>query len=169
MKTASKFLFVIALVLFSFGAQAQKFGHLDFAKLYSEMPGLDSAQAKYKDYAEQLRKQLGVMQTELESKYADYQANAATMSAIIKQTKEKEMSDLNERIQAFNGQAQQDLAAKETELTAPIIEKARTAVREVAKANGYTYIFNSAEGLLLYSQDSDDILPLVKKKLGITK
>jgi outer membrane protein len=37
----------------------------------------------------------------------------------------------------------------------------------VAKENGYTYVFNSAEGLILVAPPSDDILPLVKKKLGI--
>lgn len=167
MKTVSKLLLILGLFAFSFNAEAQKFGHIDFAKLYSQMPGLDSVQIKYKDYAEQLRKQIGVMQTELENKYADYQASAANMSPIIKQTKEKEMSDLNERIQAFNAQAQQDLAAKETELTTPLIEKARKAITDVAKEHGYAYVFNSAEGLLLYAQDSDDVTALVKKKLGI--
>lgn len=167
MKIVSKLLLILGLFAFVSNANAQKFGHIDFAKLYSEMPGLDSVQIKYKDYAEQLRKQIGVMQTELENKYADYQANSATMSPIIKQTKEKEMSDLNERIQAFNTQAQQDLAAKETELTTPIIEKARKAISDVAKENGYAYIFNSAEGLLLYAQPNDDVTALVKKKLGI--
>jgi len=167
MKTVSKLLLILGIVAFSLNAEAQKFGHIDFAKLYAVMPGLDSVQIKYKDYAEQLRKQIGTMQTELENKYADYQANSATMSSIIKQTKEKEMSDLNERIQAFNTQAQQDLAAKESELTTPIIEKARKAVSDVAKEHNYAYIFNSAEGLLLYAQDSDDVTALVKKKLGI--
>ena len=167
MKTVSKLLLILGIVAFSLNAEAQKFGHIDFAKLYAVMPGLDSVQIKYKDYAEQLRKQIGTMQTELENKYADYQANSATMSSIIKQTKEKEMSDLNERIQAFNAQAQQDLAAKESELTTPIIEKARKAVSDVAKEHNYAYIFNSAEGLLLYAQESDDVTALVKKKLGI--
>lgn len=167
MKTVSKLLLILGIVAFSLNAEAQKFGHIDFAKLYAVMPGLDSVQIKYKDYAEQLRKQIGTMQTELENKYADYQANSATMSSIIKQTKEKEMSDLNERIQAFNTQAQQDLAAKESELTTPIIEKARKAVSDVAKEHNYAYIFNSAEGLLLYAQESDDVTALVKKKLGI--
>lgn len=167
MKTVSKLLLILGLFAFTLNASAQKFGHIDFAKLYSQMPGLDSVQVKYKDYADQLRKQIGAMQTELENKYADYQANSATMSPIIKQTKEKEMSDLNDRIQAFNSQAQQDLSAKETELTTPIIEKARKAITDVAKEHGYAYIFNSAEGLLLYAQESDDITDLVKKKLGI--
>ena len=109
------------------------------------------------------------MQTELENKFMDYQANAEGMSAIIKQTKEAEMNDLRERLDAFEAQATQDLQNKELELTSPIIEKARKAVEEVANENGYTYIFNSTEGLLLYAEPGDDIMDLVKAKLEITQ
>ena len=47
----------------------------------------------------------------------------------------------------------------------PIQRLAREAIQTVAKANGYTYVFN-AEALLV-SPASDDILPLVKKHLKI--
>ncbi len=68
------------------------------------------------------------------------------------------------RLEDFNSQAQIDLRNKEDELTAPLIERARKAVEDVAKENGYTYVFNSTEGLLLYATPSDDIMSLVKKK-----
>ena len=61
----------------------------------------------------------------------------------------------------------QDLAAKEDELTRPIIDRARKAINEVAKEGGYTYIFNASEGLLLYNEGGENIMPMVKKKLGI--
>jgi len=169
MKKTVKFLAILVLVTFTFAtnAQSQKFGHVDFAKLYSLMPGQDSIRAVYEAYATGLQNQMTTMQAELENKYMEYQANQATMSNIIKQTKEREIQDLQTRIEEFNAQAQQDLATKEQELTAPVIESARAAVEDVAKENGYTYIFNSTEGLLLYATPSDDVLSLVKTKLGI--
>ena len=169
MKKRAKILAILVLVTFTFvaNAQAQKFGHVDFAKLYSVMPGQDSVRAVYEAYATGLQNQMTTMQAELENKFMEYQANQATMSNIIKQTKEREIQDLQTRIEEFNAQAQQDLGEKEQELTAPIIEKARKAVEDVAKENGYTYIFNSTEGLLLYATPSDDILSLVKAKLGM--
>lgn len=169
MKKTIKFLAILVLVTFTFAAnaQSQKFGHVDFAKLYSLMPGQDSIRVVYEAYATGLQNQMTTMQAELENKFMEYQANQATMSNIIKQTKEREIQDLQTRIEEFNQQAQQDLATKEQELTAPVIEKARAAVENVAKEKGYTYVFNSTEGLLLYATPSDDILPLVKAKLGI--
>lgn len=156
-----------AIIAMASAAQAQKFGHVNFAKLYSEMPGQDSIKKAYEAYAKGLQNQLATMQAELENKYMDYQANQATWSNIIRQTKEREIQDIQGRMEDFNTQAQQDLRSKEDELTAPIIEKARKAVEDVAKESGYTYIFNSTDGLLLYANPSDDIMALVKKKLGI--
>ena len=49
----------------------------------------------------------------------------------------------------------------------PIVDRAKKAIEEVGKENGYTYIFDAGVGAVLYSQDSDDIMPLVKKKLGL--
>ena len=152
----------------SFAQSKVKLGHLDFAALYSVMPGLDSVKIMFEDYNKSIQEQYAAMQTELENKFMDYQANSGGMSEIIRQTKEAEINDLKGRLDAFEMQATQDLQNKELELTTPIIEQAKKAVEEVAKENGYTYVFNSTEGLLLYADSSDDILDLVLKKLGIT-
>jgi len=49
----------------------------------------------------------------------------------------------------------------------PIIDKAKKAIDDVAKDGNYTLILDSSVGVVLYSIDGDDILPAVKKKLGI--
>jgi len=47
-------------------------------------------------------------------------------------------------------------------------EAALNAVNDVAEENGFTYIFDAGMGALVYtSPDSQDILPLVKTKLGL--
>jgi outer membrane protein len=158
------------LVFTSLNVSAQsksKFGHVDFAALYAAMPGQDSIKIVFERYTKDLQETFASMTTEYQTKLQDYQANMATMSNLIRQNKEREIMDIQTRMEDFRTQAEQDLQQKELELTSPIIDKARQAVSDVAKENGYTYVFNSSEGLLLYSDPSDDILPLVKKKLGI--
>lgn len=169
-----KILGIIMVVLFCgyTSVQAQKtvkLGHIDFAALYQAMPGMDSAQKKYQDYAKSLKSQLDAMQNEYDGKVNDYQANVATLSDLIKKTKEKEILDLQDRIQAFQSSAQESLQKKESELTQPIIDKARQAVKDAAKENGYTYILNTAEalGVVLYFDNGEDIMPIVKKKLNL--
>ena len=161
-------LVLIITVSFSKGYSQNSFGHIDFAKLYSMMPGLDSVKTLFEDYNTSIQQQYGAMQQELESKFMEYQANLSTMSPIIKQTKEAEINDLQSRMEAFEQQATQDLQNKEIELTAPIIQEARDAVSDVAKESGLKYVFNSTEGLLLYGDPSDDIMDQVKAKLNIT-
>jgi outer membrane protein len=170
MKQIIKFFLVVIITgvaLQSSAQKAQKLGHINFAQLYEQMPGQDSIRKEFVAFQEQLQGQFQAMQTEYENKLTEYQNGQATMSSIIKQTKEREIVDLQRRIQEFQQTAQEELQNKEAELTAPIIEKARTAVREVAKENGYTFIFNSTEGLLLYTEPADDITAQVKKKLGL--
>jgi outer membrane protein len=119
-------------------------------------------------YVKSLQGELQTMQSELEMKGADYQKNVATMSSIIKATKEKEITDLQARIEAFQQSAQQDLQTKQTELITPFVNKAKQAIKDVAKEGGFSYILNAVEDLLLYSEGGEDVTPLVKKKLGIT-
>ena len=171
MKKLAKFVAVIALVFcMSAFAQAQnpaKIGHVEFNTLLQAMPGIDSVKIKLQGYQKTLTDQLDAMKSEFENKYMDYQSQSATMSDLIKQTKEKELQDLQARIDAFQQKAQTDMQTKQQELVQPFIDKAKAAVKEVAKENKYTYILNSIEDVVLYCEPTDDIMPLVKKKLGI--
>jgi len=87
----------------------------------------------------------------------DYQQNVNTMSDLIRQTKEKELVDLQNRIQAFQQSADQDLSAKQAELFNPLIEKVKNAISEVALENNYTYVFDVGTGSLVFYENGDNI------------
>lgn len=170
MKKAIKIsFFSLSFLLFviSANAQAKKFGHINTNDLLLKMPERDSAQVKIQDEAKKLEQQLSAMTMEYQTKVNDYQANAAAMSDLIKQTKAKEIQDLEQRIQEFQQNAQEALQKKEQDLLKPIIEKAKKAIEDVAKEGGYSYVFDTSAGVLLYQPESDDILPLVKKKMNL--
>lgn len=145
-----------------------KFGHIDSGKLLGLMPDRDKAQKQLQAYSKQLEDQLTAMQTEMQGKYNEYLSKKDSLSPVLLKTKETELQDLQTRIQDFQTSAQQDLQKKEQELLQPIIEKARTAIQKVAKEKGYSYVFDTSTGILLYwPEDSDDLLPDVKKALGL--
>ncbi len=148
-------------------AQKGKIGHINSNDLLILMPERDSAEAKLKDFAQQLELQLTSMSGEYEKKLTDYEQNKDVMTDIIRQEKETEIVDLQRRIQDFQGRAQQELQKKEQELMKPLVDKANGAIKSVANENGYAYIFDTSVGVVLHYPDGDDILPLVKKKLGI--
>jgi len=167
-----KKLLILLVIIFSFGfnqveAQKSKFGHIDSNELMEIMPGKDTAQAQIQAYATMLQKQLETMSTEFETKYTEYIANEANMPELMKSTKQEELQDLQARIESFQQKAQDDLVAKEQLLLQPIIDRAKELIAEVAKEKGYSYVFDTGQGGILYFEESDDILPDVKKKLGI--
>ena len=157
---------VVGMIGTSF-AQSPKMGHINSQELMGTMPESQTIRTELESYAKQLETQMMAMQTEYQSKVNDYQMNESTWSDLIKDSKGKEIGDLERRIQEFQQSAQQDLTAKEQALIEPIIKKAQTAIDVVAKANGYTYVFDTSTGSVLVYPDGDNLLPLVKKHLGI--
>lgn len=149
-------------------ANAQKFAYIDFQELMLVMPEYKKAQGSMDSFMMDLRKEIDKMQSELEKKYMDYQAKEATMSAAIKELRQKEIRDMQSRIQEFQESAQDESRKKQEELMKPIIEKAKNAISAVAKEAGYTYVFDSSPGTpLLYKPEGDNIFVAVKKKMGI--
>lgn len=144
-----------------------KLGYIDSNELLEMMPGKDSIQNALQDYGKSLESQLQTMYGEYQTKVQDYQANRNTMSDIIRQTKEKELADLETRIQSFQEQADADLQKKQVEMLQPLLDKAKNAIEAVARENGYTYILDVGTGAFLYFEKGDNIMPMVKTKLGL--
>jgi outer membrane protein len=144
-----------------------KLGHINSSDLMQIMPGREEAQNTLQKDVDELQTTLKNMQNELEQRYNDYMGKKDQMSDLIRQTKERELQDMGTRIQEFQENAQKKLQDREQEVLKPIIDRAKKAIEDVAKENGYTYIFDTSVGAILYQQDSEDILPLVKKKLGL--
>jgi outer membrane protein len=147
---------------------AQKIAHVNLDSLISIMPESKTAQQAVQEYSKQLEQQVTTMQTELQTKYEAYQKEVAGLAPIVKESREKELNDLNQRITDFQQQAQQDYQKKSAEYSKPVYEKAKKAIDQVAKENSYKYVLDTSTGLVLYNEAADDIIALVIKKLGIT-
>ena len=161
---------MIALLAFGGSAMAQKtikLGHINSNELMQIMPGRDSAQAALQKDVEDLQAEMETMKKEYENRVNDYLAKKDQLSELIRKTKESDLQSMGARIEEFQQNAQKQLEERQEALLKPIIDRAKKAIEEVGKENGYTYIFDAGVGAVLYSQDSDDIMPLVKKKLGL--
>ena len=118
-------------------------------------------------YQKQLEEDLGKLQAEFKTKYEDFDKSANTTTATMREFKEKELRQLQERIQEFQQSAQEESRKKEADLLKPIVEKAKNAIAQVAKEVGYSYIFDANSAGMLYKPEGDNITPSVKKKLGL--
>lgn len=142
-----------------------KLGHINSQALMEIMPGRDSVQAILQKEVGELESNLKAMYAEYETRSNDYVQNQSGWTELIRQTKQREIQQMQQNIQEFQQNAQAQMQQREEELTRPIIDRAKKAIEDVAREGGYTYIFDGAG--LLYSQDSEDIMPQVKKKLGL--
>jgi outer membrane protein len=171
MKNIINTLFIIVFVLSGLTLKAQdklKIGYINSQELLSAMPESDSAQKNIEKLAAEHQSLLEEMTVEFNKKYDEYSKKMSTYSELAKASKEAELQDMQNRIQTFEQTAQQDIQQKRIELFKPIQDKALKAVSAVAEENGFTYILDKGTGAIVYeSSDAQDILPLVKKKLGL--
>jgi len=164
-----KKLFLLTLVcgfgMFSLQAQSQKYGHVNSAEILQTMPGVDSVSIKLQNFQNELQAMYNEFVEEFKKKEKELDEKGGFWSASVRQIKEKELADLQNRIQEFQYNVQDDLEQKQFELIKPFQDKIQQAINDVAKENGYVYIFDTQ--VLLYSEGGNDVTPLVKKKLGI--
>ena len=149
-------------------AQALKFGHIDIQQLIQVMPERQKALSELEKFGNELEDMLGTMQDELQKMYQEYTEKADSMSELVRQAKAEDIQIKNQRIETYRQQADQQYQTKSQSLMKPIMEKADSAIAEVAKEQGLIYVFDISSKVVLYqSPQSVDILPLVKKKMGI--
>lgn len=146
--------------------QAQKLGHINGQLLVEHMPEYKTAYEELNVYKKQYEDALVAMQTEYEKLVADFQKAEQTAPKVILETKVKEIEAKRQGIYDFQEQASADVSAEEQRKIEPILNKAKQAIEDVAKANNYTYVFDAGAGSMLY-MGGDDVTKLVCTKLGI--
>jgi len=158
----------LAIVGMAITLHAQKFGHIVTEQLLVAMPEYDSAQAEVEELRQHYTLEIERIQVEINNKIEEFSANEATMSNLIKEAKASEIQELQMRLQNYSQTAQQELQQRGQMAMQPVMDKARKAIEDVAKENGLLYVFDMSAGNPVYaSEESIELLPLVKAKLGL--
>jgi outer membrane protein len=155
---------VMALGFLSASAQT-KIGYINTEELIGVMPEADKANTDLQEYQGYLEQQYKDMMKELDEKGKQFDTDSSKLSASMKEIKRDELVKLYEKAQNWNQQAQQMYQQKAQEKVTPIRAKAQEAIKTVAKENGYAYILDI--NAVIVGPPGDDIIGLVKKKLGI--
>ncbi len=114
-------------------ASAQKFGHVNTQELFAQMPEMATIKLKMDTVQSQYEGQLASMQEELQKKAQDYQAQEATMAAGVKQIRQQELQEMQQRIQLFYQTAEQDIQKTQQDLLAPVHERMSKAIQAVGQ------------------------------------
>ncbi len=164
-----KSLFIgLALIAVS-SLQAQKFGYINSAELLAEVPAVKAADSELETYQAQLVKSGEEMVKKLEAKFQAYsrEAQEGLLSQVQMQKKEEELGIEQQKIQKYELEVQNKILAKREELYKPILDKVKVTIENVGKENGYTMIFDTSTGTILHANDGDNVMSLVKAKMGM--
>ncbi|MCK5136259.1 MAG: OmpH family outer membrane protein [Bacteroidales bacterium] len=168
MKILRRITLAMGILCIAFAVNAQKFGHITSEELLQGMPEFDSAQIKVQELRQQYDLEIERIQVEINKKIEEFNQTEATLSNLIREAKASEIQEMQVRLQNFAQTAQQDLQQQSSAFIQPVMDKARKAIDEVAKELGLIYVFDLSQGNPVYtSEESVDMLPLVKAKIGL--
>ena len=159
-------LFGLGILGTTFTSQAQnKMGYISADEIIVLMPEASKVDSQLNEYQTALYQNAQDKQTALNEGVAKFYKDSSTMS---QQVKEVKRTELQKQIQELSGEEQriqQMFEQKRQELSLPIQRKLQGAIQDVARENGYAYVF--PKEALLVMPPADDLGALVKKKLGL--
>ena len=157
-----------ALCGFTTANAQQKFGHVNSQEIIQAMPEFSKARTEIEALTKQYEADLKSMYEELQKKGEAYEKEQATLPANIKERREKELAEMQQKIQQNYQDNQQALAQAQQEKMNAITTKVLDAIKAVGQAGNYIYIMDMGSGVPYISTTlSTDVTAEVKKKLGI--
>lgn len=167
-----KLAFALVALLPLTGALAQdiKIGYYNRAEVFQSMPETVEATKKLDKIAMDYEGELVRLNEEYQKKGSEYIAGRDTLPEAIRLRRETELQDLQQRIQAFYQDTQENIKKQQQELIAPINAKLEGAIKSVGNDNGFWLIFDVSlkADLSFYSiEKCVDVTNLVRAKLGL--
>ncbi len=167
-----KKIFVIAaLALISFAASAQtlKFGYVNYSELVQLMPEMDSVRVQIEAQEKETYETLGAMYEEYQTKAQQFQQKQATWTPAIRDSKMKELQEIEARFQENQQIFQQELQQMQQMLQAPVMEKAQNTVVELAKAQGLAFVLEETQMIYIDAAQGVNLTPEARKALNIAE
>ena len=146
-----KIILIAAMALVSVAATAQnlKFGYVNYTELVQLMPEMDAVREQLEAQEKETYETLGAMYQEYQSKAEQFQQKQSTWTPAIRDSKMKELQEIETRFQESQQIFQQELQQMQQMLQAPVYEKAQTTVTELAKAKGLAFVFEETQMLYI--------------------
>jgi Skp family chaperone for outer membrane proteins len=149
----------LAAVNSSFAA-SDKFGHMDFAKVFDEYN-------KTKDFDKQLEAKGTVKQGERDKLVAEIKKLKDELDLAADKDKTKRQAAVEEKLkklQEFDRDSREALRKERDDMARGIFKEIKDVVDEIGKKESYKYIIDSR--MVLYGNASDDLTERVMKVLN---
>ena len=160
-----KICIVIALLLATLSAQAQRIGLIDTERILEQIPAYVYAQEQLNALNDKYKATIEAELGRIETLYQNYQTNRASMTAVQRQNAENDIIQkervVQEKQRIYFGE-DGIMAKKADELLTPIRTRVDQAVAAIAKKGNYDLIFDLAamQGVV-YKRDAIDLTDVV--------
>jgi outer membrane protein len=159
MKSIVVILLLACVPVFALGQT--KIAHINSESIMQTLPEAIDAQKTLDALVAQWEAELQKMQAEWKKKFDDYDKKKLILTEQVRADQEKELRDMDAAITDFRNKKfgqNGELFQKQNEVMKPIQNKIFKVLEEIAKEDGYDYIFDkSGEILLLYSNEKLDL------------
>lgn len=147
-----------------------KIGYVNTQTLMDAAPGVDSAKAMLTREGNAFQNQLQKMQDSLDNMLKKYQKDEPTLTAAQKKTRQDAMQGLETEVQGKNLQFQQQFAARQQEVMAPIQDVVRKVLEDIRMEDGYAMILDRTPGQspILVADKNLDVTDRVISRLRAT-
>ncbi len=167
MKTSITILLLTLATLVHAQNQGTKFGYINSLELINLLPESRKADSLMEVYQKEIQMQYNIYGQEYSAKLQEYVRVKDSVSEFVATSRLSDLQALEKRIKEFESGSQTMMQRKREELLAPVLLRAQALIKEVAVENGYRMIFDISTGSLAYAPDGDNVLGLLKKKLGL--
>lgn len=171
-----RMILIAAAALVSFAATAQeqvdsakelKFAYVDFTEVMQLAPEMDQARATLEENSKANEEILMTMYEEYQKKGQEYQQKAASWTPAILESKQRELADIEARLQQTQQSLQAELQQLQNSLQAPVLEKVQKVVEDLAKSKGFAAVFEKNSLLYIDSAILYDLTPEARVALNI--
>jgi outer membrane protein len=167
-KICSCFLFMLLLFVVPTSAQ-MKIAYFSSEAIMKQLPDAQDAQKQLDQLVADWQQELNKMQDEWKKKFDEYDTRKLIMTEQRRADTERELRDMDQKIVDFRNQKfgqNGDLFNKQNELMKPVQDRVFKAVQDVAREDGYDYIFDkSGDILLMYANEKYDLTQKIFNKL----
>lgn len=150
----------VASILMNASAHASdeyKIAVVDMQKALQTVDAGKKAKAQLEKEVETRKKDFDAEKASISKMGEEFKKQSLVMSDEARAKKQQELQERIMKLQEKGAQTEQELRAKEQQLTQPILTKLRTIITDEAKKKGYSMVLEKSENTVLFSQDKDDL------------
>jgi outer membrane protein len=140
----------LLLSLFSAPVRAEevKIGFVDLRRALAETEDGKKARSTLKRDFDKKQKELDEQQEEIKKAAEDLKKKSTLLPAETVRQKEIELQERVAKVQQTYMRMQQDLAGKEEEATAPIVDRLQRIIAKIAAAENFTAVLDKSAGVV---------------------